>query len=446
MSTSSTSGLGLVEAAAAIRDGGFTAEKLAGDLLARIDEFDGEIKAWAYINRDKVMAEARDRDNLRRSGKALGPLHGVPIALKDIIDTAHMPTEYGCKATKGRVPFEDAWVVTKLRQAGAIILGKTTTAELANAGPAETTNPHNAAHTPGGSSSGSAAAVASFMAPGALGTQTGGSVIRPASFCGIYGFKPTYGTIPRSGVLLQSDILDHVGTFARSLEDLALLTEVLQGYDPADAATSPISHPQPLAQIALQDPPVGIKLGFARTPKWSEADEDCQDAFEGLAEVLGDNIDDFNMTGTYETGWLWHQTLMSADNAFHYGGLWDKSGGDLHPLLGEGIERGRKVTATQYLAALEGRKKLLGLWDEMLEDYDAILTPAATGEAPAGLDSTGNPVFCSLWSLMGVPAVTLPLMVGENGLPIGVQLVGRYGDDARLLRTANWLVKQLADA
>ncbi|MEQ8666089.1 MAG: amidase [Rhodospirillales bacterium] len=440
----SLSGMGLIEAAETIREGTVTSRQLVDDCLARIDEHDPAIKAWAHLKPDHAREQADACDKLRRTGKVTGPLHGVPIGIKDIIDTAHVPTEYGSKIFKGRVPFNDAWVVSRLRNLGAIIIGKTVTAELANVGPNETRNPHDTSRTPGGSSSGSAAAVASYMVPGALGTQTGGSVIRPASYCGIYGFKPTWGLIPRSGVLLQSHILDHVGTFGRSVADAALLAECLMGYDPDDPATSVVNYPQPLAEICRQEPPVGVKLGFARTPKWNEAEPATQEAFEELCEVLGDEAEDLDLTGTFENAWEWHRTLMNADNAFHYGAIYDKSGDQLHPDLRANIEHGRTVTATQYLGALQGRERLLEIWDEMLEEYDAIITPAAAGEAPEGLQSTGDAVFCKLWSLMGVPAVSLPLMVGENGMPLGVQLVGRVGDDAKLLRTANWLVETLS--
>ena len=440
----STSGMGLVEAAEAIREGSITSRALVDDCLARIEEHDPDIKAWAHLKPDHAREQADACDALRRTGKVTGPLHGVPIGIKDIIDTAHVPTEYGSKVFKGRVPFDDAWVVTRLRNYGAVIMGKTVTAELANVGPSETRNPHNTDHTPGGSSSGSAAAVASYMVPGALGTQTGGSVIRPASYCGVYGFKPTWGLIPRTGVLLQSHILDHVGTFGRSVSDVALLAECLMGYDPKDTATSVTNYPQPLAEISRQEPPVGVKLGFARTPRWTDAEETTMAAFEELCDVLGDDVEDLELTGTFDSAWEWHRNIMNADNAFHYGAIYDKSGDDLHPDLCANIEHGRTVTAPHYLAAFQGRERLLEIWDELLEDYDAVITPAATGEAPVGLQSTGDAVHCKLWSLMGVPAISLPLMVGDNGLPLGVQLVGRAGDDARLLRTANWLVETLS--
>lgn len=438
--------MGLIEAAEAVRDGSVSSRKLVDDCLARIETLDPEIRAWAYLNPDHAREQAEACDKTRMQGKATGPLNGVPIGVKDIIDTAHVPTEYGFKAFKGRVPYEDAWVVSRLRHLGAVVMGKTVTAELANLGPSETRNPHNTDHSPGGSSSGSAAAVASYMVPGALGTQTGGSIIRPAAYCGVYGYKPTWGLIPRTGVLLQSHVLDHVGTFGRSVADAALLAECLMGYDSEDPATSVVNFPPPLSEICVQDPPVGVKLGFARTPKWAEADDTTKAAFEELGDALGDDVEDLELTGAFEAAWNWHRDLMNADNAFHYGAIYDRSGADMHPALAANIERGRSVTATHYLAALQGRDRLRDLWHKMLEDYDAVITPAAVGEAPESIASTGDPVFCKLWSLMGVPAISLPLMVGEKGLPMGVQLVGRAGDDAKLLRTANWLVGTLSAA
>jgi len=443
MTDTGTHGMGLAEAARAIADGTVTSRKLVDDCLGRIETVDGEIAAWAHVNPEKARAEADRRDELRKQGKGVGPLHGVPIGIKDIIDTAHMPTERGCALHAGRVPFDDAWVVSRLRNAGAVILGKTDTAELAACGHGKARNPHNTAHTPGGSSSGSAAAVASYQVPGALGTQTGGSVIRPASFCGVYGFKPTYGMIPRSGIMMQCPSHDQVGTFARSIEDTALLAQNLFGYDAGDDATSVLNPAQDLRTTALSEPPIGIRLGFAKTPMWDRADDATRAAFEELCDALGDRVEPFDLPPAFEHAWDMHRTIVHADNAKAFAWEYEAGRDKLAPCLRELIEGGRAITAVEYLTALEGRALLQSLFDEITRDVDAIITPAATGEAPEGFSTTGDPVFCALWSLLGVPAISLPLMVGENELPVGVQLVGRFGDDARLLRTANWLVGEL---
>ena len=251
MDASKLNWLSAADAARAIRDGALSAEELVEACLARIAEADPAIEAWTYLDPEHARTQARARDADRREGRAIGPLHGLPIGIKDIFDTADMPTEDGTVLHAGRTPAHDAAAVAMLRAAGAVILGKTVTTECATYTPGKTRNPHNPEHTPGGSSSGSAAAVAAGMVPLALGSQTNGSVIRPAAFCGVYGFKPTHGLIPRSGVLKLSRTLDHVGVFARSIEDVALICEALVGYDPADPDTRPRARP-PLQQVRLR--------------------------------------------------------------------------------------------------------------------------------------------------------------------------------------------------
>lgn len=436
--------LSATDAAQKVRDGEISSEELVQAHLDHIAEADAEVQAWIHLSAEKALDQARMRDTMRMQGASLGPLHGVPVAIKDIIDTAHVPTEYGSELHAGRIPTKDAAVVESLRSAGAVIMGKTVTAELASCGPGKTRNPHNTEHTPGGSSSGSAAAVASFMAPGALGTQTGGSVIRPASFCGVFGFKPTYGLIPRTGILMQSFSHDQVGTFARSVEDIALLTESLFGHDAGDQATSPLNARMPLSEVAASEPPADVRLAYVKTPLWDHAEPSTQEAFGELCDALEGHIDEIPLSGSFEHVMDWHRTVVEADNAEAYAREYAAGEGKLHPCLRAQIERGQQVRAVDYIDALKKRELLNGILNEIFDEYDAIVTPAATGEAPEGLETTGDPVFCATWSFCGAPAISLPLMQGESGLPLGVQLVGRRGDDARLLRTANWLCHYLA--
>lgn len=431
--------MGLVDAVAAIRKGEITAADLVNSCLLRISEQEENVEAWAYLNKVAALESAESRDSYRKQGAVLGPLHGIPIGIKDIIDTAYMPTEYGSALYAGRLPTHDAVVIERLRHAGAVIMGKTVTAELANCGPGKTRNPHNSAHTPGGSSSGSAAAVAALMVPGALGTQTGGSVIRPASYCGVYGFKPTYGLIPRTGVLMQSFSHDQIGTFARSIKDIAVLTEVLIGPDAGDTSTSPLSGPARLSTVATSEPPSNVKLAYVQTPLWHHAEPSTQGVFAKLRNDLGDHAHDVELPAAFENLMTWHRTVVEAECTEAYASEYEAGEGKIHPDLRKQIERGREIRAADFIAALKKRAYLNTLLDPIFDEYDAIITPSATGEAPKGLDSTGNPVFCSTWSFCGTPAISLPLLKGENGLPLGVQLVGRCGDDARLLRTANWL-------
>jgi Asp-tRNA(Asn)/Glu-tRNA(Gln) amidotransferase A subunit family amidase len=436
--------LGAAEAARRIREGRLTSEELVEGCLERIRQVEPEVRAWTFLDEKLALSQARAADEKKRSGEAFGPLLGLPVGVKDIFDTADMPTENGTPLHKGRTPRTDAAVVSALRAAGAVILGKTVTTECAYYHPGKTRNPHNAAHTPGGSSSGSAAAVAANMVPLALGSQTNGSVIRPAAFCGVYGFKPSHGLVPRTGILALSRTLDQVGGFARSIDDLALLAEVLPGYDAGDPDTMPRAA-IPFREIAAEEPPIEPMLAFVKTPHWDGADADMKEAFAEVQGALGERIEEVPLFPSATAAWGWHKTIMETEMAASFAREYDKGAKKLSEPLRSLIERGREVRAVDYLAARSMVAPLLAGFDDFfMQRYDAILTPAAPGTAPKGLKSTGNPAFCSLWTLVGLPAVSLPLMKGENGLPIGVQLVGRKGFDARLLRTARWLEKKLA--
>jgi Asp-tRNA(Asn)/Glu-tRNA(Gln) amidotransferase A subunit family amidase len=433
---------GLTQAAADIREGRMKSAELVSDCLARIDEVDGDIGAWAFLDRAHAMAQAEAADDHRSRGKATGPLHGVPVGIKDIFDTGDMPTEFGSKLWTGRTPRRDAAAVARLRAAGAVILGKTVTTEYAYVSPGKTRNPHNRDHTPGGSSSGSAAAVASLMVPGAIGSQTNGSVIRPAAFCGVVGFKPTHGLIPRSGALLLSRALDHVGVFARSVADAALLAEVMAGFDEDDPDTRAIARP-PLADVAVSEPPLPPRFAFVRAPAWKHAEKVTEEAFAELVEALGEQAAEVEIGQSFERVIDMHRTIMEVEMAHNLHRDFEQGADSLSKALRAQIERGRKALAVDYARAVAGSAPLNQALDGLFDEYAAILAPAAPGPAPRGLDSTGNPVFCTLGTYLGTPAVTLPLLTAENGLPMGVQLLGRRGNDARLLRTANWLVKTL---
>jgi Asp-tRNA(Asn)/Glu-tRNA(Gln) amidotransferase A subunit family amidase len=324
-----------------------------------------------------------------------------------------------------------------------VILGKTVTTECAYFSPGKTRNPHNPEHTPGGSSSGSAAAVGAGMVPLALGSQTAGSVIRPASFCGVYGFKPTHGLIPRTGVLMLSRTLDHVGFFARSVEDVALLAEVLSGYDADDPDTCPRAR-IPFRELVAAEPPIAPKLAFIKTPHWERTEADTKEAYGELVEALGEQVEEVDLFPSAREAWEWQRTIMAAEMASNLEREWQSGKDKLSPQLRELMERGREVRAVDHQRALRARVGVAEGFEELFEQrYDAILTPPALGTAPRGLASTGDPVFCSLWTLLGMPAITVPAMSGANGLPLGVQLVGRRGYDARLMRTARWLVGKL---
>jgi len=431
--------LSITEAAAHIREGRITAAELVSDCLKRVDEVDAEVQAWTFLDRDHAMRQAEALDQHRMQGKALGPLHGIPLGIKDIFDTSDMPTEFGSKLWAGRTSRSDAYAVARLRGAGAVIMGKTVTTEYAYFHPGKTRNPHDKERTPGGSSSGSAAAVASFMVPGAIGSQTNGSVVRPAAFCGVVGFKPSHGLIPRTGALILSRTLDHVGVFARSVEDVALLAENMAGFDEEDADTRPLARP-PFSSVAASEPPLPPRFAFVRGPAWKFAEPVTQEAFAQLVQTLGEQAQEVEIGERFERAIDLHKTVMEVEMAHNLRRDYEKGGDQLSPVLRGLIERGRGKMAVDYAAAVAAIGPLNAGLDELFNEYDAILTPAAPGEAPRGLDTTGNPIFCTLWTYLGTPAITLPLLQSEAGLPLGVQLVGRRGDDARLLRTARSLV------
>lgn len=430
------------EAVRKIRAGLLTSTDLVSACLQRIEETDGQLKAWAHVDRDKALAEAAEMDAIRTSGRPLGALHGVPVGLKDIIDTKDYPTERGSPVFTGRRPDLDAAVVERLRDAGAVILGKTKTTELAFVHPTDTTNPHDPGHIPGGSSSGSAAAVAAYQVPLALGTQTNGSVIRPASFCGTYGFKPTRGVISRRGVLATSDTLDQIGVFARTLEDSALLADVLKGYDQTDDKCYP--RPRPAMLEGFQaEPPVEPSLAFIDLPFADRLSADSRAGFKELVTALGARVERIPappaFAGLVEVQRIIHEYEICQLLKDTFDNHWDRISATLKPV----IERGRAITTAAYEDALSVAEAADGFFTAFFKDYDAILSPSAAGEAPKMGPSTGDPIFCTLWTLGGLPAVSMPLLVGENGLPIGVQLIGAVEQDDRLMRTANWLLTTL---
>jgi Asp-tRNA(Asn)/Glu-tRNA(Gln) amidotransferase A subunit family amidase len=434
--------LSATDAARAIREGAISSEQLIDACLARVDAAEPAVQAWQYLDPAHARAQARARDLDRMEGRPIGPLHGVPVGIKDIFDTAEMPTEDGTVLHAGRTPDRDATAVAMLRAAGAVIMGKTVTTELATYKPGKTRNPHHPEHTPGGSSSGSAAAVAAGMVPLALGSQTNGSVIRPAAFCGVFGFKPTHGLIPRHGILKLSRTLDQVGVFARTLDDVALLAEQLTGYDERDPDTRPRAR-IPFVQTAAAEPPLPPRLAFIKTPLWERVDADTPEAFAELVGTLGGQCEEHALPETLREAWDWHRTIMEAEMAANLELEWDRGRDRLSESLRNQLARGREVRALDYQKALARIPVLNQGFDELFARFDAVLTPSTSGTAPK-IDSTGDPAFCTFWTLCGMPAVSLPLMTGANGLPLGVQLVGRRDGDARLLRTARWLVAEVA--
>lgn len=437
------SALTAIAARERLGDGALRSEELAAACLRRIGSLETEVRAWAHLDETHVMRQAGMLDNYRQSGGPTGMLHGLPVGIKDIIDTADLPTENGNALDAGRRPESDATIVSRLRSAGALIMGKTVSTECAYLAPAKTRNPHNGAHTPGGSSSGSAAAVACGMVPLAIGTQTGGSVVRPASYCGVVGFKPTFGLVPRTGVLRTSRRLDTIGTFARTVEDAALLADAMAGFDPGDPDTRPAASPR-ILDTARSDPPAEPQFAFVKSPAWPEVEPDCAAGFDELRDALGDRCDEFELPELFAEGAAAQRIIHLTEFAHNLRHYHARGADRLAAETRGAIEEGGAILAADYLAATDWRDTLYAGLEEIFSRYDAIITPAAGGEAPAGLESTGSAAFNVLWTLTGVPAVSLPLLQGAKGLPIGVQLIGRRHNDGRLMRSARWLVDALA--
>jgi Asp-tRNA(Asn)/Glu-tRNA(Gln) amidotransferase A subunit family amidase len=432
--------------AVALRDrlaaGALKAADLAEAAIARIEATESEVRAWTWFQPDFVRAQAKALDAQRATGRPIGPLHGVPVGVKDIIDTARVPTENGTAIDAGRVPREDAFVVARLKAAGALILGKTATTELAFMQPAPTRNPAAPGRTPGGSSAGSAAAVAAGQTPLAVGTQTAGSVIRPAAFCGVVGFKPSFGAIPRSGILAQSPSLDTVGVFARSVPDAGLLAEALFGHDPRDPATAPAPAPR-LLELAAALPPLPPVFAFVKSPGWEDADPETRAGLEEVAALLGERCFEAPLPPVFGEAAAARERINLAEAAKCYHGYERRGREALSERLRAALDAGKAIPARDYIAALDWPRVLVAAIEEILTRADAILAPAAPGPAPEGLAATGDPIFNGLWTLCGVPAVTIPVLQSSAGLPMGVQLVGRRGDDGRLLRSARWLMERI---
>lgn len=430
--------LGAVELRDRLASGALKSIELVEHCLARIEAREPEIGAWAWIDAEFAREQARKLDTFRASGRPIGPLHGLPLGVKDIIDTAKIPTENGCALDKGRVPTENAFCVEQILRAGAVILGKTVTTELAFMQPGGTRNPHSLGHTPGGSSSGSAAAVADGMVPLAIGTQTGGSVIRPAAFCGVTGLKPSFGAIPRRGVLKQSQSLDTLGVFASDPKGAAMLADAIFGYDPSDPATT-LSPPPRLLETALLESPLPPVFAFVKPQGWDDADAEMKEAFGELAGALGEQCFTVDLPSAFAEAGNIQKRISHAEMSRNYNHYW-RNGRDM---LGEktraAMEEGQSISARDYLAALDWPTVLNAGLLEIFERCDAILCPAAPGPALEGLGSTGDSIFNGVWTLCGTPAITLPLLTSSSDMPIGVQLVGPRGGDARLIRTARWL-------
>jgi Asp-tRNA(Asn)/Glu-tRNA(Gln) amidotransferase A subunit family amidase len=406
-----------------------SAEEYAAACLKQVDAQEATVGAWQYLDREQALAAARQRD---REGSG-GPLHGIAIAIKDLIDTVDMPTGYGSPIYEGHRPAADASCVALARAAGAVVLGKTVTTEFAAFFPGKTANPHNPRHTPGGSSSGSAAAVAAGMAPLAFGTQTAGSIIRPAAYCGVVGYKPSFGLVARAGVKALADSLDTVGCMARRVEDAAFFIGVL-------------TDRRGLREVSAPLPP---RFGLCRTPMWDEAEPATIVALDRARTALlaaGARVDDVAVP-------IEHVGLADAQDKIMRFEMarslaWERTerASLISPVLAQMLDFGMTIGSNDYDAARAAFAAARARLDHFFGDCAAIIVPAAPGEAPEGLGSTGSPIFNRMWTALGVPCVTIPAGRGDKGLPVGIQLVGRIGEDTRLMEAAMVAERALAEA
>ena len=423
-----------------IKDAQLTSVEICEKYIERINKFEKDIKVWAHFDKKILLEKATDADEYRRSGKPTGPLHGVPVAIKDIIGTVDMPTECGTVIRKGKSYSQNAEIVELLHSAGAIVMGKTTTSELAYLSPPKTTNPHDYSRTPGGSSSGSAASIASLMAPLSIGSQTGGSIIRPASYCGVVGYKPSYGLISRNGVLRTSYTLDHIGMFGRTVQDVALLAKALIKKDHHDPATIYYSVDNMIEEVK-KGPLFKPKFIFYKSDYWKMVDKKSRESFEYFIKSFK-NIEVFDTPSYFKEIHKYHQIIHETDLANNFSMYYKKYKTKLSKYMQTAIAKGNKHSAKDYAEAIDFKKRSYESYKEVFEDYHGVLSPSSPGVAPKGLKSTGTAEFNKVWSYLGVPCISLPLLEGENNLPLGVQLTGDLYDDHRFLGVANWLEKE----
>ena len=402
-----------------------SAEQVVRACLTRIEEREPLVHAWTHLAPDAALAQARALD----AGALRGPLHGVPVGVKDLFDTADMPTSYGSPIYAGQRPAADAAVVAMCRAAGAIVLGKTVTTEFATFHPGKTHNPHRPGHTPGGSSSGSAAAVADRMVPLAFGTQTAASVIRPAAFCGVVGFKPSYGSSTRAGIKNLSETLDTVGLFARSVTDAALFAQVITG----DRRLA-----LPEAAPAMKD----LRIGVCRTFEWTHADPDSVAALERGGQLLaeaGARVAQYELPSMLSSAMPLQVDIMAYEAAASLAAERLQHPGLLSAALMTLLDAGMRISTARHQSNLAAAEQARAAIDRCFGEHDVLIAPSTVGVAPAGIDRSGDPVFCRMWTLLGLPCIHLPFATGAHGLPVGLQVVGRFRHDAALLGAARWI-------
>jgi Asp-tRNA(Asn)/Glu-tRNA(Gln) amidotransferase A subunit family amidase len=425
--------LGLAEAVRRLSSSEMTSEAYTRSLLTRVDQLEDRVQAWQSLDKERALALAREADRRILAGRMPGALQGVPVAVKDIIDVRGMVTGMGSPIYERYLPEMNAEVVDRLHAAGAFALGKAVTTEFAFMVPSKTRNPWNPAHTPGGSSSGSAAAVAAGFAPAAIGTQTNGSVIRPAAFCGVVGYKPGKSVLSTDGILTFSSTLDQPGVFARNVEDAALVVAHLAH---SRWAISP--------QIsAIKHAP---RLVAVRSPVWALAEPDQRSRFATDIAVLRESaaiVDEIELPSGFNEAHKVHRIIMLYEGARGARDVRAHFRDKISDVLNKALDEGERISTAEYERALRKREALQRDFSRFLDDYDAVVTPPAAGEAPPSLEATGDPSFCTIWTLLGVPSITIPTGLGSRGMPLGLQIIGNQGESNHLLATTMWCERQL---
>ena len=421
--------------------GSLSSEEYVKAFLKQIELREDDVGAWIFLDPKLALEQAREADK-RWKDKSAGNLNGLPIGIKDIIDTKDMPTENGSNLCKNRQPSNDAHLVKLLRDEGAVIMGKCVTTEFALSGPGKTKNPRDLECTPGGSSSGSAAAVSDYMVPLAIGSQTGGSVLRPASFTGIMGFKPTFGTISRSGMSPISQRLDHPGIYANCIEDIDLVASVILSYDSDDLDM--IQNYKYKETINLNK---SIKFGFVRGPVWNFGDNDMKIGIQEFVKKTSFDVEELDLGKYFNDAAKSHEIIMNGSIANSLVNYYKADKSKLHPFTVKRIEAGIPVSASDYVSAIEKAKKMKQILEQLFKKYDGIITPAAPGQAPRDLMNTGNAIFNGYWTMMGVPAISLPFLKGKDNLPIGIQFIANWSEDLKLLEICKYILEKemLAD-
>lgn len=428
------------EAHEALVAGRVDLEEFYARQLALARAVDERVHAFANLDERVIRLQAEHRKLERRRGHPLGRLYGVAVAVEDLLDTMDFPTTYGSPIHAGRYAISDAAVVRRLREAGAVVFGKAASTDFGGPDAGAARNPHDPERSAGGSAGGAAAAVAAGAVPLAVALNTDGSIVRAASHCGVYGFKPSAGLLPRSGSLECAPSLDQLGLFARSIEDLALAAEIMSGDDGEDGAAKAVA-PRQLLSVARSEPPVAPRFCFVGTPWWNALEPEAREACDAFADLMQGVVTRAELPATVEQAVEWHDTVLAAERAFALQREYRNHPAQLGDALKRGIEHGMRINALDYLTARDRIPHVECAFDEYFEHYDAILTPAAVGAAPAA-GSPADPRLQNVWAFGGLPALSLPLLTLSGGLPLGIQAIGPRHDDGRLLRAVRWLVDE----